>query len=88
MKYIGKIGLTLLVTLIVSSCNDFLDEKPKKGDGIELETFEQLEALLAKSYKDYERIIIVTESIFSMDGDVAPLDRKDGTHRSNGYIGL
>ena len=25
MKYIGKIGLTLLVTLIVSSCNDFLD---------------------------------------------------------------
>lgn len=35
----------------------------------------QLEALLAKSYKDYERIIIVTESIFSMDGDVAPLDR-------------
>ena len=47
MKYIDKIGLTLLVTLIVSSCNDFLDEKPKKGDGIELETFEQLEALLA-----------------------------------------
>ena len=45
MKYIDKIGLTLLVTLIVSSCNDFLDEKPKKGDGIELETFEQLEAV-------------------------------------------
>lgn len=34
-----------------------------------------MEALLVKSYKDYERIIIVTESIFSMDGDVAPLDR-------------
>ena len=39
MKYIDKIGLTLLVTLIVSSCNDFLDEKPKKGDGIELDNW-------------------------------------------------
>lgn len=58
MKYIDKIGLTLLVTLIVSSCNDFLDEKPKKGDGIELETFEQLEALLAARMEPIDRSAI------------------------------
>lgn len=37
--------------------------------------FEQLEALLRKNQADYERIIIVTESIFSMDGDEADLRR-------------
>ncbi|MDR2916240.1 MAG: 8-amino-7-oxononanoate synthase [Tannerella sp.] len=52
-------------------------------DGIRLSTakfsrykhndYEQLESLLCKNHTDYERIIIVTESIFSMDGDEADL---------------
>ena len=37
--------------------------------------YEQLERLLHKNASAYEQIIIVTESIFSMDGDVADLNR-------------
>jgi 8-amino-7-oxononanoate synthase len=54
-------------------------------DGIRLSTaehlryrhndYEQLESILCKRHADYGRIIIVTESIFSMDGDEADLRR-------------
>lgn len=37
--------------------------------------YEHLEQLLVKYAHEYEQIIIVTESIFSMDGDVADLRR-------------
>ena len=36
---------------------------------------EHLDRILAKKAKEYEHVLIVTESVFSMDGDVAPLDR-------------
>ena len=35
----------------------------------------QLENLIAKNHTQYEKIIVVTESIFSMDGDVTDLTR-------------
>ena len=37
--------------------------------------YDQLERLVQKNACQYETIIILTESIFSMDGDVAPLTR-------------
>lgn len=37
--------------------------------------YEQLEILLKKSAGEYEQVFVVTESIFSMDGDVADLHR-------------
>lgn len=37
--------------------------------------YEHLERILSGNAKDYETIILVTESIFSMDGDVADLPR-------------
>lgn len=37
--------------------------------------YEQLEQLLSMHHRDYEKIIVVTESIFSMDGDEADLRR-------------
>lgn len=55
MKYINNISLILLVTAFLSSCNDFLDEKPRKGDGIQLETYEQLVALLASRAEPADR---------------------------------
>lgn len=37
--------------------------------------YDHLERLLSKQAREYEQVIVVTESIFSMDGDVADLHR-------------
>lgn len=37
--------------------------------------YTQLERLVAQNYEKYERIIVVTESVFSMDGDTADLQK-------------
>ena len=35
--------------------------------------YNHIVALLKKHYRQYEQVLLVTESIFSMDGDIAPL---------------
>lgn len=49
---------------------------------------EQLESLLYKNQANYERIIIVTESIFSMDGDEADLRRLAALKKSYPHVML
>ena len=48
--------------------------------------YRQLETLLEKHHADFARIVIVTESVFSMDGDVAPLHRLDGLKKRYGAM--
>lgn len=55
MKYINNISLILLIMATLSGCNDFLDEKPRKGNGVELETFSQLVALMAAKVDGEDR---------------------------------
>jgi 8-amino-7-oxononanoate synthase len=50
--------------------------------------FEQLELLLHKNHADYERIVIVTESIFSMDGDEVDLRRLAALKKSYPHVML
>lgn len=36
---------------------------------------ENLEYLLEKNYKNYDNIFIITDGVFSMDGDISPMDK-------------
>lgn len=55
MKNVNKISSIVLLALVLFSCNDYLDEMPRKGNGIELKTIEQLEALLSARAEQMER---------------------------------
>ena len=48
--------------------------------------YDQLEQLLDLHYAEYEKIIIVTESVFSMDGDEADLRRLVGLKRRYDHV--
>lgn len=46
---------------------------------------EHLEQILIKSQGRYNRVIVATESLFSMDGDFAPLDRIESLRAQYGF---
>lgn len=48
--------------------------------------YDHLHALLTRYHKDYDRIIIVTESVFSMDGDLAELNRLVALKKAFGNV--
>jgi hypothetical protein len=49
-KFIQKISLPIVATLLLTlvSCNKFLDVKPSKNSNVEVETIEQLDAIMAE----------------------------------------
>lgn len=62
------------------------------GEGVEWQRFrhndmEQLAALIGRAQgKGYGRMIVVTESLFSMDGDFAPLDALAELQQKYGFL--
>lgn len=65
--------LILADKLVHASIIDGIRLSPAQCTRYRHQDYDQLAALLERYKNDYERIIIVTESVFSMDGDVAPL---------------
>lgn len=67
--------LILADKLVHASIIDGIRLSPAKTIRFRHQDMDQLEALVEKNRSSFSRIIIVTESIFSMDGDVADLRR-------------
>ncbi|WP_458409992.1 RagB/SusD family nutrient uptake outer membrane protein [Bacteroides congonensis] len=55
MKKLNKIFFIIFLATALSGCNDYLDEQPRKGNGVELKTFDQLVALLAARVDGMDR---------------------------------
>ena len=65
--------LILADKLVHASLIDGIRLSPAKHLRFRHQDYKQLKQLVEKYYGEYNRIIIVTESIFSMDGDMTPL---------------
>ena len=71
----GKDTLILADKLVHASLIDGIRLSGARCIRYRHQDYGQLETLIEKEYSGCDRIIIVTESIFSMDGDTAPLQR-------------
>lgn len=68
-------SLILADKLVHASIIDGIQLSHAKAIRFRHNDYEQLEALLEKHHSEHDTIIIVTESLFSMDGDIADLPK-------------
>lgn len=71
----GEHDLLLVDKLAHASIIDGMLSSKAKTLRFAHNNMEHLESLIVKHYQDYESVVIVTESVFSMEGDLAPLQQ-------------